>query len=61
MSKAAHIPVPCYHCGDECGQTAVVEADKHFCCTGCKQVYLLLNENGLCGYYNLDKTPGLKA
>ncbi len=24
-------------------------------------MYLLLNENGLCGYYNLDKTPGLKA
>jgi len=28
---------------------------------GCKQVYLLLNENNLCSYYDLDKTPGLKA
>ena len=28
---------------------------------GCKQVYLLLNENDLCSYYNLDKTPGIKA
>lgn len=33
----------------------------HFCCQGCKQVYLLLNENNLCNYYDLDKTPGLKA
>ena len=32
-----------------------------FCCQGCKQVYLLLNENNLCNYYELDKTPGLKA
>ena len=28
---------------------------------GCKQVYLLLNENNLCSYYDLDKTPGIKA
>jgi len=28
---------------------------------GCKQVYLLLNENDLCSYYNLDETPGIKA
>ena len=35
--------------------------DKSFCCMGCKQVYLLLNENDLCSYYNLDKTPGIKA
>jgi Cu+-exporting ATPase len=35
--------------------------DNHFCCPGCKQVYLLLNENNLCNYYDLDKTPGLKA
>lgn len=24
-------------------------------------MYLLLNENNLCGYYNLDKNPGIKA
>jgi Cu+-exporting ATPase len=35
--------------------------DSHFCCTGCKQVFLLLNENNLCNYYDLDKTPGIKA
>lgn len=35
--------------------------EKFFCCEGCKQVYLLLNENGLCNYYDLDKTPGITA
>ena len=32
-----------------------------FCCEGCKQVYLLLNENNLCIYYNFEKAPGIKA
>lgn len=32
-----------------------------FCCTGCSQVYLLLNENNLCSYYGLDKNPGISA
>ena len=35
--------------------------NKAFCCEGCKQVYLLLNENKLCAYYNFDKNPGIKA
>lgn len=35
--------------------------NRDFCCQGCKQVYLLLNENNLCTYYDLDKTPGIKA
>jgi Cu+-exporting ATPase len=35
--------------------------DKQFCCEGCKQVYLLLNENDLCRYYSIDQTPGIKA
>ena len=34
---------------------------KAFCCEGCRQVYLLLNENNLCTYYNFDKSPGIKA
>jgi Cu+-exporting ATPase len=33
----------------------------NFCCEGCKQVYLLLNENNLCVYYDFEKTPGIKA
>jgi Cu+-exporting ATPase len=50
----------CYHCGDECPEV-ILSGDKIFCCSGCKQVYLLLNENGLCTYYNLEKNPGIKA
>lgn len=50
----------CYHCGDPCPEP--VSQDGHvFCCTGCKQVYLLLNENNLCGYYDIDQNPGIKA
>ena len=50
----------CYHCGENCDNT--IKADgKAFCCNGCKQVYLLLNENNLCNYYNLDQSPGIKA
>lgn len=50
----------CYHCGDDCREI-IFHDNKHFCCEGCKQVYLLLNENNLCGYYNLDTAPGIKA
>ncbi|MEP6676429.1 MAG: heavy metal translocating P-type ATPase metal-binding domain-containing protein, partial [Ferruginibacter sp.] len=35
--------------------------EKYFCCEGCKQVYLLLNEKNLCTYYALEKNPGIKA
>nr|WP_240627976.1 heavy metal translocating P-type ATPase metal-binding domain-containing protein [Terrimonas sp.] len=50
----------CYHCGEQC-EEIIVANDRNFCCEGCKQVYLLLNENNLCSYYNFDKNPGIKA
>lgn len=50
----------CYHCGEDC-ITLITEGDKSFCCQGCHQVYLLLNENNLCSYYNFDKNPGIKV
>lgn len=50
----------CYHCGEACIVTVKVN-EYPFCCNGCSQVYLLLNENNLCNYYDLDKTPGFKA
>jgi Cu+-exporting ATPase len=50
----------CYHCGEKCDERIRIE-EKIFCCQGCQQVYLLLNENDLCNYYDLDKTPGIKA
>jgi P-type Cu+ transporter len=50
---------PCYHCGEVCDEPVIFE-EKRFCCNGCKLVYALLNENGLCSYYDLDSSPGLK-
>ena len=50
----------CYHCGADCFDTIVIE-DKHFCCEGCKMVFKLLDENGLCQYYDLSDMPGLTA
>lgn len=49
----------CYHCGDECGNHPVMAAEKVFCCDGCKTVYDILNQNGLCTYYDLNQKPGL--
>lgn len=58
VNETSNIITRCYHCGDECADTRLVIADKHFCCAGCKLVYELLNENDLCTYYNLNEHPG---
>jgi len=60
IKTSIEIPVPCYHCG-ECCDELIITDDRNFCCEGCKQVYLLLNNNNLCTYYNFDKSPGMKA
>lgn len=49
----------CYHCGDSCVEEVIEAHDKTFCCTGCKNVYELLEENKLCAYYNLEENPGI--
>ncbi|MGE5519385.1 MAG: heavy metal translocating P-type ATPase [Candidatus Dadabacteria bacterium] len=50
----------CYHCGETCD--ASIAADDHiFCCEGCRFVYDLLKENGLCNYYELSSAPGIKV
>ena len=49
----------CYHCGTACVTNSIAIEDKVFCCEGCKLVYEILNENGLCDYYNLQSHPGL--
>tara|TARA_R110002096_G_scaffold117211_8_gene253987 strand:- start:17115 stop:19532 length:2418 start_codon:yes stop_codon:yes gene_type:complete len=51
----------CYHCGDDCISELVVSEEKSFCCTGCKTVYEILQASDLCDYYDLEKTPGIKA
>ncbi|ANH83840.1 hypothetical protein A8C56_10350 [Niabella ginsenosidivorans] len=48
----------CYHCGDLCPDDHLRIEEKLFCCSGCKLVFELLNEKGLCTYYLLNEHPG---
>lgn len=48
----------CYHCGEPCDDGAVQLDDKPFCCSGCRMVYEILNENDLNTYYCLEDQPG---
>ena len=50
----------CHHCGESC-DGRIRHEHKAFCCEGCRQVYLLLEENGMCAYYDLEKSPGIQA
>ena len=52
--------VECYHCGEVCDRS-ISNDQKYFCCEGCKFVYQLLQDNGLCNYYELSKSPGIKV
>ena len=49
----------CFHCGENCTVTSITADNKHFCCEGCKMVYQLLNQSGLCEYYALNNMPGI--
>ncbi|SFC68150.1 Cu+-exporting ATPase [Flexibacter flexilis DSM 6793] len=53
-----HTDLKCAHCGDECRDNSLHIEDKVFCCQGCQSVYLLLKENNLCDYYELNKLAG---
>ncbi len=48
----------CYHCGEECKDTAITIDEKSFCCSGCKTVYEILNKSNLCNYYSIEQSPG---
>lgn len=48
----------CYHCGDTIRGERVEHDGKQFCCSGCKMVYEILQQNDLCNYYALQQTPG---
>ena len=50
--------INCYHCGDDCGKTAIKTDDKHFCCNGCKTVYEIFSSNDLNYYYDLQSAAG---
>ena len=49
----------CYHCGEDVVEKGISIDDKSFCCSGCKTVYGILSQNGLCDYYNLERNPGI--
>ncbi|MFD2202576.1 heavy metal translocating P-type ATPase [Shivajiella indica] len=49
----------CFHCGENCKDDVLNFDGKDFCCTGCKLVYEVLNENDLCNYYAIADNPGL--
>lgn len=49
----------CYHCGEECSNASIRIDDKYFCCQGCRTVYEILDQNKLCNYYDIEKTPGI--
>lgn len=49
----------CFHCGELCAESAVQIEDKYFCCAGCKTAYQILDESGLCSYYDLESHPGI--
>ena len=51
--------VLCFHCGEACNDINNIADEKHFCCDGCKAVYLMLSENGLCSYYEIDNSKGI--
>lgn len=49
----------CFHCGEDCTGPGIRLEEKCFCCEGCKMVYQVLNQQGLCDYYNLNENPGI--
>jgi Cu+-exporting ATPase len=57
---AHYMQEKCYHCGTNCDTSISIEK-KYFCCDGCKMVFQLLDENGMCQYYDLTNMPGLSA
>ena len=60
VEKVVAQKVPCYHCGDSCKEDHLQFDGRDFCCQGCKAVYGLLQESGLCDYYELADQPGVK-
>ncbi len=52
--------IQCYHCGQDCDDKLEFN-NHHFCCEGCKTVYEIINDNNLCKYYDISKTPGVTA
>ncbi len=49
---------PCFHCGVSAGAEGIVLSDgRVFCCSGCRFVYELIQDQGLARFYELRKGP----
>ncbi len=57
-NKITEEAIHCFHCGEDCGVKPITIAAKSFCCDGCKMVYEILNQSGLCDYYDITQNPG---
>jgi len=49
----------CYHCGNDCADERIELDEKVFCCNGCREVYSILSQSGLCNYYSYNPHPGV--
>ena len=49
----------CAHCGENCSDNRIRLEDHVFCCEGCRMVYQLINQRGLCDYYQFNQQPGI--
>lgn len=58
VDKVIEQSTACYHCGEECGVKPILADNKKFCCEGCRMVYEILNQSGLCDYYTISNNPG---
>jgi Cu+-exporting ATPase len=58
LEKKTESKIICYHCGEECIDNSFHINEKIFCCNGCRTVYEILDDSGLCNYYSLEETPG---
>ncbi|HRE74101.1 MAG TPA: heavy metal translocating P-type ATPase metal-binding domain-containing protein [Flavobacteriales bacterium] len=57
-STATQEKTSCYHCGEDCPSVPLIREEKKFCCEGCRTVYDILSQNGMCEYYRYNETPG---
>ena len=49
----------CEHCHEPVLTPILDKAGHLFCCTGCRSVYEILNENNLCDYYTIAEQSGV--
>ncbi|HSR38794.1 MAG TPA: heavy metal translocating P-type ATPase metal-binding domain-containing protein [Phnomibacter sp.] len=59
MEQKTTAQLQCYHCGEAVTGPPIAYDDKSFCCAGCKTVYQVLNQHGLCEYYAQGDAPGI--